>query len=151
VPVRIHYEDDIFFLQAMIKTLKAATELDIDLEFFKDKLIEDTFFIDSTLLRIFGSLKENEQLLNRKQYLRSVLRAKNVFVEFLQSLFDSPLAHTEELAPYISKLRACQESNEQDIREIQEILQTDYDREPQEDVVSQEEFRWLLEDEDNNG
>jgi hypothetical protein len=62
---KIHYDDNIFYLDSMVKTVKSGLSLDIDPEYFIDKVIEDILFLDSALLRTFASLKANFYLIKR--------------------------------------------------------------------------------------
>ena len=57
--VKVHYEDNLFFLHSILRTLESGLRLDIDPEYFKDKILEDIFFIDASLMRTFSALKEN--------------------------------------------------------------------------------------------
>jgi hypothetical protein len=148
--VKIHYEDDLYFLQSHIKTLQSGIELEIDTDLFGEKIIEDIFFIDGMLLRLFGTLKENPMVLKRREYLRSLLRTKNTFLEFLERLRDSPFGKSEFTGQYLEKLRACEDSNRSDVQQIRQILQGHHSQAPDEDVVSQEEFRSLLSDEEGS-
>jgi len=145
---RTNYDDNIFYIQTIIKTLKSAVTLDVDGEYFRDKVVEDIFFVDGILLRILTSLRDNPHLIHRVDYLRSLLRAKTAFVEFLDDLIEAKTGLSTELTAYMAKLKNCRTSNRKDIAEIHTLLSNGDSVEPAEDLVSQEEFRFLLEDQE---
>ncbi len=143
--IRTNYEDDIFLLQTMIKTVKAAVQLEVDAELFRDKLIEDLLFIHTTVQKLFHRLCENRKLLRRAEYLRSIMRAKSALIEVLEICLDSNTALYVYLAAYAAKLRAYRNEHREDVDDIRNMLQrTDQDEPDDQDVVSQEEFLSLL-------
>ena len=150
--IRINYEDDIFLLQTMIKTTRAAVQLDVDGDLFRDKIIEDLMFIHTTVQKLFRGLHENRKLLRRAEYLRSIMLAKSALIEVLEICLDSSSPLYAYLASYTARLRACRAEHHEDIDDIRTVLQHGNGDEPDdEDVVSQEEFLSLLQqDEDES-
>jgi hypothetical protein len=145
---RVNYDDNIFFVQTMIKTLRSGLALDIDPELFKDKALEDIFFIDSTLMKILSQLRENPNLIRRSEYLKSLLRAENAFLDFLGDILASERPLAESLSPYSHKVRACRSSHQSTLSDVQNMLHRPEQGSPEEDVVSQEELGFLLEEDE---
>lgn len=146
---RVNYDDNIFFVQTMIKTLRSGLALDVDPELFKDKALEDIFFIDSTLMKILAQLRDNPNLIRRSEYLKALLRAENTFLDFLADIIAAERPLAESLSPFSHKVRACRSSHQTTRTEVQNMLHRPEDHAPEEDVVSQEELGFLLqEDED---
>ncbi|MFP3960557.1 MAG: hypothetical protein ACLFUX_10340 [Spirochaetaceae bacterium] len=143
---RMSYDDDIFFLQTMIKTLRSGLALEIDADLFKEKVLEDVFFIDATLMKILSALRENPNLIRRSDYLKALGRAQNAFIGYLEDLIaeERPLAQT--LSPHAGKLRDCRDSHRRSSSEVQEMLHHPDAHSPEEDVVSREELSYLLSD-----
>jgi hypothetical protein len=152
---RVNYDDNIFFIQTMIKTLDSGIQLTIDGDLFREKLIEDIFYIDSTLSRVLSQLRENRLLIRRTEYLRALMRAETLFLDLLNKSLDEKLPFSAELSHVAHKLRACRSTHQQDLEDIRSILHESSHSDLEEDVVSQEEFRSLLqndeEDEEENG
>lgn len=144
--IQINYEDDIFLLQTMIKTLRAAVQLEVDADLFRDKIVEDALFIHTTIQKLFRGLYENPRLLRRMEYLRDVMRAKNNLIEALDSCLDEQSPLYVHLAAYSGKLRAYRNEQMTDVDDIRALLKRngDEDETDDEDVVSQEEFLSLL-------
>ncbi|KGE73805.1 hypothetical protein [Spirochaeta lutea] len=142
---RIHFDDDVYLLQAMIQVLDEAMQLNIDPQFFLDKCIEDIFFIDSTLLRLYRTLKENTFLVKRTEYLRSITHCKKVFVTLLRGITMGKAAFSGALRPYYTKLNEAAEHQEHDIQEIEStILDSDNKNIEPSSAISQEEYAFLL-------
>ena len=62
---RFNYDDNIFFLNSIIKTLDNGFFLDIDANYFTDKIVEDLFFIDRCIRKILESLNKNQLMIRR--------------------------------------------------------------------------------------
>lgn len=69
---KIHYQDDLFFLTLTIKTLRDGLNLDIDAHLFLEKTVQDLVFIGTALDSLFSSLRDNERLIDRQEYLREL-------------------------------------------------------------------------------
>jgi hypothetical protein len=147
---KVHYEDDLFFLHSILRTVEAGLRLDVDHEFFQDKILEDIFFIDATLMRLFSSLKENPYLINRITYLRSLRRTIVAFSDFLSQFVRGDLGFHAAADAYTERLTAAVHSHENVRREIDLILdQEDADEEPAA-LVSSEEYGFLLASDDDD-
>jgi hypothetical protein len=147
---KINYEDNIFFLDTIVSALKSGLTLDIDPEYFRDKVVEDVFFVDTSLKRIYVSLKENNFLIRRAEYLRSLLRVSRLFREFLDRLVNKEVAFASHLEPYFLKLRGAATDHEAIAGEIMDILEVTEPTEVDQDFVSQDEFRFLLEEDEQD-
>jgi len=150
---KINYEDNIFFLNTLVSTLNTGLSLDIDPEYFRDKIVEDIFFVDVSLKKINASLNENSFLIRRPEYLRSLLRVVRIYNEFLSRLLNQELGFSDYLESYFLKLRAAASDHDKIAADIDEMLQTAEPLDGDEDFVSQDEFRFLLKEEevDNEG
>ncbi|MCK5736711.1 MAG: hypothetical protein KAH21_09540, partial [Spirochaetaceae bacterium] len=96
---KIHYDDNIFFMTALIRTLDDAVKLSVDAEYFADKILEDTLFIDNSIQKLYGSLKENSHLIRRDSYLHSIMKLKKSYGRLLENLLSTS---GNSAAPYES-------------------------------------------------
>ncbi len=142
----MNYEDNLFFLNVLIKTLKDGMSLDIDKEYFLDKMVEDIFFIDRTLEKIHVSLKENPLLIKRPEYMRQLLRSKKAFASFLQDIVEGKFEFSAHLEPVFQDLHASRAEHLKEISEIQAQLQKAGTISDDQDIVSEEELKFLLEE-----
>lgn len=144
---RINYEDNVFFVSTLIKALSTGIVLDIDHDFFGEKLLNDISFIHDTLCELNQNLRENVYLIRRTEYMRSLLRTVQNFVEFLEAMnsAQSPLArdmsvHAQRFAKYRDEQRAA-------AAELQRALQgAAAPSEENEEIISSDEYRFLFED-----
>ncbi|MFW6368486.1 MAG: hypothetical protein ACOCZ9_02000, partial [Spirochaetota bacterium] len=102
---RINYEDNIFFLSSIIKSLHTGTSLEIDRDFFRDKIIEDIAFVHSTLTRLHKSLKDNVYLIKRAEYMRELTRAIRSFCDFLDTILENRTSFTDDLSDTFETFR----------------------------------------------
>ena len=140
----VHYDDDIFYLTALIKTIRNGLTLDIDQDYYIDKTVEDLFFIDTLLLRIYASLKENIRLIERPKHLRNLLQAKRQFVDLLASILDQHLPFAEFLAAFFEKLHGAREQQSRECAEISASLSREGELVRDTDMVSQDELSELF-------
>jgi hypothetical protein len=151
---KVHYEDNLFFLHSILRTIESGLRLDIDPEYFRDKILEDIFFIDAALMRTFSSLKDNQFLINRVSYVRSLRRTVVAFSDFLDRVTTGDMPFSAALEAYREKLLSTSTMYHRTRKEIDTLLdQLEPDDEAQ-DVVSSEEYGFLLastDDSDSDG
>lgn len=146
---RINYEDNIFFLKLILKQITSAFKLSIDTELFRDKVVEDLFFLDRTINGIFSSLKMNSLIIDRLDHLKDLQKLNKDFVQLLEDTLNihSPFAHY--LSDLFEDLQNIKENHQQDIVEIKEIITGSRFSSVEEDqMVSAEEFKILLSQEE---
>ncbi len=148
---KVHYDDNLFFIHSILRTVAAGLKLDIDPEYFKDKIVEDIFFIDAILMRTFSSLKDNTYLINRSAYLRSLRRTVTAFTEFLETVSVEGAGFSDSLSAYHDKLDSTLHAHNHVLREIDAMLDQEELEEETVDVVSSREYGFLLADAETAG
>jgi hypothetical protein len=147
VAEKLYYDDNIFYLNEIVSNLDDAVRLDIDSDLFLDKVVDDIMFVESTLGRLYASLKENDLLIRRAEHLRRIMRSKQLFAELLEHITSGNSSLGKNLYPFFSKFNELVTEQQEHIGEIRRLLSTSTTADVQnEDMVSQEEFRILLED-----
>jgi hypothetical protein len=147
MPKRIHFEDDLYFLAASIKMLQNAMTLEVDSDYFADRIVEDVFFIDATLETLYSSLSANAHLIGRQDYLRSTLSVKRSFADFLTKVNSAELRFAEFLQPFFGKFNEIKERQLKDINAIYGSLAvTGVGDGGEADIVSGDELTELLRD-----
>lgn len=150
--IKINYEDDIFLLQMIIKTLNAAIRLEVDVELFRDRLVEDIHFIHATVQKLYRTLHENPHLIRRDEYLRAIMQTKVSFIEVLHACLDTDTPQYVHLAAYAGRVHSHRSEHLQDVEDIRALLQRgDDDESRHEDVVSPQEFLSLLQRDEDDG
>lgn len=141
---KINYEDDIFLLNSLIKTLQKGLNLDVDPDFFRQKILDDIFFIDSSLTNLFASLCDSEFLIARRQYLRDLQRTIAFLIDIMDGILDEKYRFAAQLRSAFIKIKACRLQLDKMITDIRSMLTDATPEDEHEDTVSQDEFRFLL-------
>ena len=147
---QINYDDNIFYLQSLIKGLRTALHLDLDPEYFRDKLVEDIFFVDRTLQQIYETLGANTYLINRSDHLRELVRAKRAYCDFLDEAAKQESASASLLAGLSAKISSAREQHVRDIADIQGMMDGRTPTEEPKTIVSQDEYRFLFEEQESD-
>jgi hypothetical protein len=151
VATKVNYDDNLFFIHSLVKGLRGGLQLELDTGYFRDKVVEDVFFIDRTLQQVYEILKSNSYLINRRDHLRELMRVKRAFADLLTSIVDGTLPWAENLSQFTGKLAGARDSHVGDIADIQGIMEGAAPVDDPQDVVSQNEYRFLFDsiDEDD--
>ncbi len=142
---RINYADNIFFMNLILKQLSSGLRLSIDAEFFLDKLYDDIAFLDSTVGKILRSLKDNEQILNRLEYLKGLERLNQHIIDFLSGIVEGRFSFSNNLEYLFQQLNIMKVNRQQELLEIGEIIRnSQVSLGETNQMVSEEEFKFLL-------
>lgn len=144
---KLYYDDNIFYLNEIVANLDDAVRLDIDSDLFLDKVVDDIMFVETTLGRLYVSLNENDLLIRRAEHLKRIMRSKHLFAELLENIIAGNSSLGKNLYPFFPKFKELINEQDAHIDEIQRLLSSSADEAVKnEDMVSQEEFRILLDD-----
>ncbi len=141
---KVHYEDNLFFVQSILRTIEAGLRLDIDPEFFYDKILEDIFFVDATISRAFSELKDSTFVINRIAHLRSVRRTSSAYSVFLDRLQSETTGFSRAYSTYHEKFAATLDDHLQLRRQIDSLLDELDPEDEQTELVSSQEYGFLL-------
>jgi hypothetical protein len=140
----VNYDDNLFYLMTVMRALRSGLQLEIDPELYLDRIVEDIFFIDRTIEQVYETLRRNTYLINRREHLRQLMRAKRGFADLLDDLVGDNTVFGKHLASFRGKLAAARDKH---VRDISDILRA-MDGTPIEDdphtIVSQDEYRFLF-------
>jgi len=144
MPEKIHYDDNIFFMTALIRTLDDSVKLSVDAEYFADKVLEDTLFIDTSIHKLYSSLKENSHLIRRDSYLHSIMKLKKAYGRLLDSLLSTNGAFASPFESMRPKLRRIAAGHLNDVKEIREGLDDVQSIKVDSDTISYDELNFLM-------
>lgn len=148
---RFYYDDNIFYLTEIIKNLRDGLRLDISPRLFLDKTVEDLLFVESALTGLYTSLTKNELLIKRAEHLRRLMQAKILFIEILDFITAGEAGISEKLEPFFERFRNLADEQREHTNEIHKILsEAAATLAESTDIVSQEEYRYLLMGEQNS-
>jgi hypothetical protein len=140
---KINFEDDIFALFLLLRGISDIVKLDIDAEFFAERIDGDIHFVDAAMRRVFESLSGGPFFLKRHEYLKSMQRLKRSFVELLDCLAEKRVPFSEFLSQAAGGYRDMRDAHERDISDIRASLSESVGLE-EENMVSENEYKILL-------
>ena len=141
---KIHYDDNIFFLTAMIRTLNDAVKINVDADFFGDKILEDTMFVDASIQKIYSSLKENTHLIRRNAHMHSVMKLKRAYGRLLDDLLTVEGAFSPVFKTIRPKLRRIASVHMDDVKLIRNNLEDSRKVKIDTDMISYNELHFLM-------
>ena len=144
----VNYDDNLFHIMAITRTLRSGLQLDIDAQLYLDRVVEDLLFIDATLERVHEELRDSRYLINRRDHLRQLMRAKRAYSDLLGEILNGQTAFRVELSRIRSKLEAAHDQQQRDIDEIRDDMEQVGGEDDQHTIVSQDEFRFLLQNDE---
>jgi hypothetical protein len=146
---RINYEDDIFCLALQVRCLQDTLKLEVDPEFFKERLMGDIAWIDVTIGRLYASLRESSLYVKRQEHLKELQKLKRAFSGALDALVEKRASFSEHLPERLEELRAIRDAQVRDIEEIKALI-AGRGAPEEEHMVSAEELKFLMTAEDED-
>jgi uncharacterized membrane protein YccC len=145
---KINYEDDIFTLALQVRCLQDILKLEVDPELFKDRILADIGWLDSTIGKLLESLRASSLYVKRQDHLKEMQKLKRAFAEALDAIVERRAALHEHLAEHIEEIRATRDSHRKDIEDIRALMRG---ATPPEEahMVSAEELKFLMTSEDD--
>ncbi len=146
MPQMIHYQDDLFSLSVIVKSLDLMLSTETDPDFFAGRVSGDVEFLDRSL-RSFGSLLEqNTLLIERPEYLKLLERTVKAFVGVLDRLAGSGYPRAQAFAGDGRALAAAAAEQRALLGRLGELLKLSLAGEAETELVSQDELSELLKD-----
>ncbi len=141
----IHYEEDLFLLKEMLRTLKRGCSISIDASIFLEYTINQLLFINKALKELYSSISEANCIKSPEQ-IRNILRVSSNFRDLIDDLVNDRLKFSEYTKSYVEDLRIIEREHIKSSASIKELLISLSESDEQEDLVSEEEFMFLFQD-----
>jgi hypothetical protein len=146
----IHYEENIFMLNDMLRHIERSLKIDVDNDYFLEKIKSDLLFSESKLANLYESLIDSTLKLDKEQYLRHLYKTKNLFIEIAESLLNNTSGRSLDFTDFKPRLKEAVLEQQFENNNIGDILNKDNEDMPDTDQISQEELMFLmLPDEEN--
>ncbi|MDC7225646.1 MAG: hypothetical protein PQJ61_02650 [Spirochaetales bacterium] len=142
---KIHYEEDIFLLKEMLRTLRRGCLISIDSSIFLEYTVNQLLFISKALKELYSTISEANYIKSPEQ-IRNLLRVSSGFRELLNDLINERLKFSEFTRSYTEDFRTIEAEHIKESARIKELLLSLSDEEENEDLVSEEEFMFLFQD-----
>lgn len=140
---KVNYEDTLFYISMKIKNIKKSFLLNISAEYFSERQAEDILFIFHTLQKVLRELSDNKFLINRNQYLNSLVRVYMQFLELIRIYMKNDQKELVEKS-IIRQIMKIREVVQNDLSDIREILTQEDQTEVEKDLISNEELNFLM-------
>ncbi len=149
----IHYEDNIFLVLDYLTYLQRGLRLDIDDNYFGEKIVTDLIFFDSVLHSIFDSLKESTLKKEKNQYLRLLFKTMKLYTSIGEEIVDDKAGRLIDFSGFKPKLKEMVLEQRKTLKELTIILDSDSLDDDSGDQISQEEMLFLMSggDEEDDG
>jgi len=142
---KINYEDDIFSLALQVRCLQDILRLEIDPEFFRDRVLGDIAWADGMIAKVYHSLVASSLFVKRQEYLREIQKLKRAFVEAIDGLLYRRVPFAQYVMDSADQLRTIRESHEKDIADLRDLLTSSGQGALEEEhMVSSEELKFLM-------
>ena len=145
----IHYEEDLFLLKEMLRTLRRGCSINIDSSIFLEYTINQLLFISKALKELYSSISEANFIKSPEQ-IRNLLRVSSLFRGLIDDLSNDRLVFSEFIRNYVPDFNTIELEHIRESARIKELLLSLSKEEDSEDLVSEEEFMFLLQNEEND-
>lgn len=140
----IHYQDDLFSLSVLVKSLDLILSTETDPDYFAERVSADIEFLDRNL-RAFGSmLDQNTLLIERADYLKLLEKTVKSFIGVLDRLSGSGYPRAQAFAGDGLLLGAAGGEQRALLGRLGELLRSSLSGDAETDLVSQDELSELL-------
>ncbi|NOY09109.1 MAG: hypothetical protein GXP33_09740 [Spirochaetes bacterium] len=149
---QINYEDDIFFLLLILRRLSDGLKLTVDSEIFSAKIVDDILFIDEAVDKVYDLLKNSPSLIKKEENLRNIRKVKKLFIELLDDIIRKKVPMAYYFTDILDNLIRIQKKHSETDADIDgQLLKIAGKLQEGRQIVSEEEFRFLLSDDEDNG
>jgi hypothetical protein len=146
---RINYEDDIFTLALQVRCLQDTLKLEVDPEIFRERLLGDIAWIESTIAGLYKSLRESSLYVKRQEHLKELQKLKRAFAEALDAVAEKRSPFAEHVPEKLEQMRGIRDAQVRDTEDIKALIAGKGAPE-EEHMVSPEELKFLMTAEEND-
>jgi hypothetical protein len=140
----IHYQDDLFSLSVLVKSLDLILSTETDPEYFAERVDSDLAFLDRNLDSFCGLLEQNSLLVERAEYLKLLERTVKTFMGVLGRLQGAGYPRAQSFAGDGTRLEAVSASQRNLLGRLAGLLSSSLAGDAETDLVSQDELSELL-------
>jgi hypothetical protein len=140
----IHYQDDLFSLSVLVKSLDLILSTDTDPDYFAMRVATDLDFLDKTLEAFCTLLEQNTLLIERAEYLKLLERTVKTFIGVLGRLEGAGYPRAQAFAGDGARLAAVAAGQRALLGRLGALLSSSLTEDAETDLVSQDELSELL-------
>jgi hypothetical protein len=140
----IHYQDDLFSLSVLVKSLDLILSTETDPDFFAERVRADVDFLNGSLESFALLLEQNSLLIERAEYLKLLERTVKIFIGILGRLEGSGYPRAKAFAGDGARIAAVSASQHALLGRLSGLLSDSLSGDAETDLVSQDELSELL-------
>jgi hypothetical protein len=140
----IHYQDDLFSLSVLVKSLDLILSTETDPDYFAERVESDLSFLDRSLVSFGGLLEQNTLLIERAEYLKLLERTVKTFIGVLGRLEGAGYPRAQAFAGDGASLAAVGANQRALLGRLDSLLSSSLAGDAETDLVSQDELSELL-------
>jgi hypothetical protein len=140
----IHYQDDLFSLSVLVKSLDLILSTETDPDYFGERVDADLAFLDKSLESFCGLLEQNTLLIERAEYLKLLERTAKTFIGVLGRLEGAGYPRAQAFAGDGSRIAAVSANQRSLLGRLGALLSSSLAGDAETDLVSQDELSELL-------
>ncbi|MDC7126098.1 MAG: hypothetical protein PQJ46_11065 [Spirochaetales bacterium] len=139
----IHYEEDIFLLKDMLKTLRRGCSINIDPSIFLEYTINQLLFINKALKELYSTISETSHIKSPEQ-IKNLLRVSASLISLLEDFNNEKIKFSEYTASYTNDFKSIVKEHQSESARLKELLMSLSEEDDNEELVSEEEFMFLF-------
>jgi hypothetical protein len=140
----IHYQDDLFSLSVLVKSLDLILSTETDPDFFAERVDADLAFLDKSLESFGLLLEQNGLLIERAEYLKLLERTVKTFIGVLGRLEGAGYPRAQAFAGDGARLALLSANQRSLLGRLDALLSSSLSGDAETDLVSQDELSELL-------
>jgi hypothetical protein len=140
----IHYQDDLFSLSVLVKSLDLILSTETDPDYFAERVGADLSFLDRSLESFASLLEQNTLLIERAEYLKLLERTVKTFIGVLGRLEGAGYPRAQAFAGDGSLVGTVAADQRALLGRLNALLSSTLTGEAETDLVSQDELSELL-------
>jgi hypothetical protein len=140
----IHYQDDLFSLSVLVKSLDLILSTETDPDYFAERVESELGFLDKSLGAFADLLEQNTLLIERAEYLKLLERTVKTFIGVLGRLEGAGYPRAQAFAGDLSHVAAVSGNQHALLGRLDGLLDSSLAGGAETDLVSQDELSELL-------
>jgi hypothetical protein len=149
MPQMIHYQDDLFSLSVLVKSLDLILSTETDPAYFADRIDAEIEFLDLSLGTFATLLEQNTLLIERAEYLKLLERTVKAFLGVLDRLAGKGYPRAQSFAGDGQRIGASAIEQRALLGRLGALLHSSLAGDAETDIVSQDELSELLKESDD--
>ena len=141
----IHFEDDIFIADGLVRVISDAAKLEPDADVIGDTVLSAIRLADATLRKIKNLVIQNEHLVDRVEYVRLLARTSSALSEAVTGIIRPEKLLAKTVTPSFDELERIASAQKALSTELYDVLrEATVQNASHEDLVSGDELSELL-------